>query len=638
MLNSSLGWRRRYGGWLALLCVLAPFPVPAATVLGPWTPIFKGIDYSVSTNTPGGEGFPRLQVVHAFRVDLADPDVRLFTTPPISNYTAGSSEVGGNTTSGFLTQHRVQVALCANFFEPGTYYLPIGTPMDVFGLAVSDGVVVSEQTDPGYAASILFDTNNTATVVPTNWPPVSLNGVTTAVTGIRPLLAAGVNLENQPASLDLDPRTGYGVSQDGRYLYLMGVDGRQPGYSVGANYYETAAWLQLLGAHDAVAMDGGGSTLLVMQDSTGVPVRLSQSSAVADSGRERTLGSHLGVYAKPLPGFINEVQAVPDDVTARITWTTVEPATSEVEYGLTLDFGSRSGLQPDLRTNHQVLLSGLTPATSYYFRVLSTTATAQFASSNFFLMTTNYVTTNEVFGLTNAWKFSPGTAVPAGSDWTREDFVDADWQGPGPALLWIASSPNPGVAPKATALPGDPGTGFPYLAYYFRTHFTLTNVPTGGVLELRGFIDDGAVIHVNGQEAYRLRMPETYDASTLATGYPCDGNATTDCLEVIPLPMASLTNLHTGTNVLAVQVHNYDARSRDITFGLALHRIDPLPRDVRLTLERYGDTLQLQWENPSFRLQSAPSPDGSWEDVPGDPGSPFTVQPEDATRFYRLRS
>ena len=84
---------------------------------------------------------------------------------------------------------------------------------------------------------------------------------------------------------------------------------------------------------------------MVIADSTSVPVRLNKSSAVADSGRERTIGSHFGVFAKPLPGFINDVAARPDDTTAQITWTTVEPSTTEVQYGVTPSFGSSSGLQ-----------------------------------------------------------------------------------------------------------------------------------------------------------------------------------------------------------------------------------------------------------------------------------------------------
>src|SRR5262245_23485268 len=58
------------------------------TVLGPWVPIFKGVEHARGTNTPGNGGFQDLQVVNVARVDLTDPDIRLFTTPRYTNYIA----------------------------------------------------------------------------------------------------------------------------------------------------------------------------------------------------------------------------------------------------------------------------------------------------------------------------------------------------------------------------------------------------------------------------------------------------------------------------------------------------------------------------------------------------------------------
>ena len=56
---------------------------------------------------------------------------------------------------------------------------------------------------------------------------------------------------------------------------------------------------------------------------------------------------------------------------AIITWTTDEPATSQIEYGITTEYGSYSGDNAKLTTEHQVLLTGLTPDTTYHFRVIS---------------------------------------------------------------------------------------------------------------------------------------------------------------------------------------------------------------------------------------------------------------------------
>jgi hypothetical protein len=621
---------------LALALLVTEVPARATTVIGPWVPVFKGVDYSVSTNFPGDGGFPRLQVAHAFRVDLTDPDIRLLTTPRISNYAAGSSEVGGLTTSDFLRTHHLQAAINANFFEPSSYYLRAGTPMDVFGLAISEGVVVSTQDGRNHAAAILFDANNRATVVHTNWPPVSVGETFTAVAGNYPLVVAGQNFVNRADANEVDPRTVFGLSQDRRFLYLVGIDGRQPGYSEGANDYESAAWLLLLGAYDGVNMDGGGSTLLVIEDSTGVPLRLGQSSAVADSGRERTVGSHFGVFARRVPGFINDVVALPDDTTAKITWTTVEPSTTEVEYGVTAEFGSRTGIQPALVTNHAVQLKGLTPWTGYYFRALSSTTTQQYVSPTFYFFTTNYVTTNQVFDLTNSWKYT--TANLDGINWTGTNYADSAWSGPGPALLWVdvRATPNPNVQPKGTEMPVNPNNnGYPYVTYYFRTRFVLTNIVQGGALEISGYIDDGAIFYLNGAEIHRLRIPPGSDARTFATNFPCGGDAT--CLDTFTIPTSSLTNLAIGENVMAVEVHNRDLRSSDITFGLSLRRIDPVVRTARIDIGYSGNVITLSWQATGLVLQSADSLEGSWSDVEGSPESPFSVEPSGSNRYYRLR-
>src|SRR6266404_4685017 len=119
---------------LSLTLVMAAVSsVHASTNLGPWVPIFKGIDHAVGTNTPGGGGFPDLQAVHAIRIELTDPDIRLVTTPRITNYTANSRETAGMSVSDFLVTKGVQVAINANnFHDPGTldspsYTLPTGT-------------------------------------------------------------------------------------------------------------------------------------------------------------------------------------------------------------------------------------------------------------------------------------------------------------------------------------------------------------------------------------------------------------------------------------------------------------------------------------------------------------------------------
>jgi len=56
---------------------------------------------------------------------------------------------------------------------------------------------------------------------------------------------------------------------------------------------------------------------------------------------------------------------------AEITWSTSEPADSRVEYGPTQSYGSLSSIDPAFVAQHKVLLTGLSPSTTYHFRVIS---------------------------------------------------------------------------------------------------------------------------------------------------------------------------------------------------------------------------------------------------------------------------
>jgi hypothetical protein len=60
-----------------------------------------------------------------------------------------------------------------------------------------------------------------------------------------------------------NPRTLAGVTADGRVL-LVAIDGRRPGFSVGASFVESAGVLRALGAVDGVNLDGGGSTTFTL--------------------------------------------------------------------------------------------------------------------------------------------------------------------------------------------------------------------------------------------------------------------------------------------------------------------------------------------------------------------------------------
>ena len=83
------------------------------------------------------------------------------------------------------------------------------------------------------------------------------------------------------------PRTAVGVTKDGRYLLAV-VDGRQS-HSVGLTLTDWARLLVKFGAQDAINLDGGGSTDLVVNGEV-------QNSP--SDGQERAVGDALVLVPK----------------------------------------------------------------------------------------------------------------------------------------------------------------------------------------------------------------------------------------------------------------------------------------------------------------------------------------------------
>jgi len=634
--------------WLALAVALfAAANLPASTVLNPWTPIFKGVDYAAGKNTPGNGGFSELQAVYCLRVDLTDPDVTFFTSPRYSSYVADYTESAGYTTTNFLKLHGLQVAVNANQFyqfhstDSPDYLLPEGTSFNIAGLFISAGTLVSPQSSADESSAFMFTSSNSATFIATNWPPASTAGINTAVAGIYTILYQGVNVGRSYLGTgglhDLEPRTAFGLSQDRHYLFLLVIDGRQGGYSDGAYDWETAAWLQLAGASDGANMDGGGSSCMVIQDTTGAPKPLNRDSASPASGRERTVGAHFGIYAKPVPGFFTNISVLPDDTSAIIKWTTTSAATTQLKYGTNSSLSLLTASNSTPTASHSVLLTNLTPATDYYFAALSSVGTNTYTSPTLLFTTTNYVTTNVLFDFTNVWINTTNNLD--GVNWTAATYNDSAWETTGPGLLWADNrGPNSNIPGLGTELPLA-SDGYPYPTYYFRTRFSFTGSPAGAVLQLQDYIDDGAVFYLNGAEIYRLRMPSTAIVnSTLADGYPCGGDAT--CPDVFSVSGSVVTsNLVAGDNVLAVEVHNYNPGSPDITFGLAAAITAPYPRNATLTAAWANGSLVLSWTPGGYSLQQAPAVSGPWSNVAGSiNGSPFAITNAAAgpAQFYRL--
>jgi hypothetical protein len=119
------------------------------------------------------------------------------------------------------------------------------------------------------------------------------------------------------------------------------------------------------GAAPLSALDRGGSP---------VPFTREIIKGVEYAFFPATAGAYAATYAPDTsPPVISAVGADPTSGNAAtISWTTHEPATSRVDYGISAGSLMPTATDPALVAQHVVHLTGLLPSTTYYYRVTST--------------------------------------------------------------------------------------------------------------------------------------------------------------------------------------------------------------------------------------------------------------------------
>ena len=187
--------------------------------------------------------------------------------------------------------------------------------------------------------------------------------------------------------------------------------------------YGTTTAYGSLTALDPALVTTHGQTLTGLGANTTYHYRVRSQDAALNLGLS---GDATFTTAAPdvTPPVISAVVATAiTNTAATIGWTTDEPATGQVEYGLTASYGATTTLDPSLATSHGQLLGGLTANTVYHFRVDSTDAAGNPSSSTDLVFTTSNTPplNSLLFNGTNSWATAPSAAeLNVTGDWTVE--------------------------------------------------------------------------------------------------------------------------------------------------------------------------------------------------------------------------
>lgn len=263
-----------------------PAPVPVKQKL------YEGVLYRRLVRV-----FPRPMIAHVLTIDTKAKGIGFLVTPADTN---GDRPLNARTTSQFLEEFGVQVAVNGDGFSPwwsrsvADYYPRAGDPVAPFGFSASSGDVYwdgENDGDIGVEPTLYINRRNALSF--NNRP----NNVHSALSGDRMLVLKGEIIPDLDNS-EVEPRTAVGINRNGRYLYIVVVDGRQPFYSAGATFVELAELLVEQGAFAAMSLDGGGSSTLVVEGKDGLPRILNAPIDNYIPGRERPVGNHLGIFVK----------------------------------------------------------------------------------------------------------------------------------------------------------------------------------------------------------------------------------------------------------------------------------------------------------------------------------------------------
>jgi hypothetical protein len=156
------------------------------------------------------------------------------------------------------------------------------------------------------------------------------------------------------------------------------------------------------------------------------------------------------------------------------------------------------------------------------------------------------------------WRYIDDGDFP-GDGWQKLEYDDA---------RWLMGSAPLGYGDDVATPIGDGTTPYPITTWY-RHGFSLTDPSLYRTLWLRLKADDGAVVYLNGQEIYRLRLPSgvaiapNTPASVEVEGVAEDTYVAVDVSNALAL-------LQRGDNMLAVEVHQRAPSSPDLCFDAEL--------------------------------------------------------------------
>lgn len=261
MLTNSAGRCRKIPFLFLVLVILGPILLASdQNLLVPESRTITRSEVGPGCNLYQVRDRDRVLAFFVLRVDLANPHIQLESV----------------LSQDFGRERKTVPELCRLFKKP--YFRVIGgINTDFFagnqpvGIVLRDGELIKRGR--GWSALAIAKDKNPTIGIFENAGTQELNRFQDIVGGGPRIVRAGkVSVEREREGQregfddEAHPRTAAGFTQDRRYLVLVVVDGRQPGHSLGVDLYELAEIMLAFGCYEALNLDGGGSSTMVIRN------------------------------------------------------------------------------------------------------------------------------------------------------------------------------------------------------------------------------------------------------------------------------------------------------------------------------------------------------------------------------------
>ncbi|MFA6128133.1 MAG: phosphodiester glycosidase family protein [Bacteroidales bacterium] len=208
---------------------------------------------------------PRPLRIYYLRADLTCRNLEVFTLTGEDPDGQGPAESSLTLPKDLFEKYKPLAAINANAFAgmPGNendlrgWYK--GRPVDMQGMVVSDGKVIS----PVQAGRTAFWVDGREH--PHIGDPAAGDSVVQAVSDWGSTLVENNKIIPDSTFKTLHPRSALGFDDTGKWILFVVVDGRQPGFSEGISLHELATLFHSHGCTQALNLDGGGSSILLIQ-------------------------------------------------------------------------------------------------------------------------------------------------------------------------------------------------------------------------------------------------------------------------------------------------------------------------------------------------------------------------------------